>query len=102
MSNNKTINEAIEALPICSDGKRGVRELVRALGHEVKEDKLFSRGEIWTGPKGGVYVITKVPGEEVYNAVSVDTGFVMKPENMHKLSFGGSNLYSYLQNGGKI
>ena len=48
MKKSKELKQKIDALPICKDGKKGVADIIRALGHDVEEDRTIpSDGEVW-------------------------------------------------------
>ena len=44
---SKEISDAIDKLPICDDGKKGVKELVRTLGFEVEVKCEVKAGQLW-------------------------------------------------------
>ena len=57
----KEITKAINKLPICEDGKNGVKDLVKALGFDVEPDKPklpeIKAGQVWRDTKNHIFLI---------------------------------------------
>lgn len=94
MNKAKEIKEAIEKLPICADGKKGVTALVEALGHKVEEKKHFTRGCIVRGVHSYYIIGAK-------EAICLNTGFYQLLPYPN-FTYVAASLEEFLDNGGKL
>lgn len=57
--NSKRINDIIDSLPVCADGKQKVRELVKELKPEYEDQPEVKAGQVWVSSIGNIRLVVR-------------------------------------------
>jgi len=91
---SREIADIIAGLPICNEGRKGVRELVEALGHTVEENRIPVAGEVWYGKStGDRYLVADLDNNE-RRMISLRTGIKQRADISY-FGFDSSSVEEY-------
>ena len=93
--NPKEILKAIEELPICSDGKDGVKKLIQSLGFELPKSIKLELGDRVQSRHGGSTYIIAMFDYNKYGLINLKEGTRRNPPvkiNPEDISFKIFNL----------
>jgi len=92
------IREAIEALPICEEGKAGVKKLVEALGHKVEEVRELKAGNVVSLNGSSEYIRVLFKMDQRLAAIDIGNWVCVTTDIKHgvgKYVFEATNLEEY-------